>query len=31
MGRNEGFEGGGWWEGMELRKKIGGKDEACGS
>ena len=27
MGRNEGFEGGGWWEGMrDLREEAGGKE-----
>ena len=27
MGRNEGDEEGGWWEGMEMRKEwVGGKE-----
>ena len=26
MGRNEGFEGGGWWEGMRDLKEAGGKE-----
>ena len=27
MGRNGGFEGGGWWEGMgDLKEEAGGKE-----